>query len=112
RVVGKNADCIVIPIRDLSTNKVVAIQCINPEGKKQTFGPLSGNGFVCGNTLNKSIRWFVVEGWADAISLVFHHYQGNAVAIASCGKGMMERVEQVIADVYKPDLIVIMEDAE
>lgn len=112
RVIGRNADCVIVPIRDIQTDKVVAVQCINPDGKKQTFGTLSGNGFVCGNTLDKSIRWFVCEGWADAVSLVFHHYEGNAAAFAACGKGSMDRLAERVAQVYAPDEIIILEDAE
>ena len=109
-VIGKNADCIVVPIRDLQTDKVVAVQCINPEGKKQTFGPVSSNAFVCGNTISKSLRWFVVEGWADAVSMVFHHYQGNAVALAACGKSMMDAVAKKAAQTYQLNQIILVDD--
>lgn len=112
RVIGRNADCVIVPIRDIQTDKVVAVQCINPDGKKQTFGPLRDNGFVVGNTLDKSIRWFVCEGWADAVSLVFHHYEGNAAAFAACGKGGMDRLAERVAEVYAPNEIIILEDAE
>lgn len=111
RVIGQNADCIIVPARDLHTNRVAAVQCINPEGVKQTFGPISGHGFICGNTLNKSIRWFVVEGWADAVSMVFHHYAGNAVAFAAFGKGSMDKLAEKVVEVYAPDQLVILEDA-
>jgi len=111
RVIGKDADCLIVPIRDISTFKVKAVQCINPLGKKQTFGPASGNGFVCGNTLDLSLPWFVVEGWADAISMVFHHLDGNAVAFAALGKGNMDMLAKKIADIHAPDKIIIWEDA-
>ncbi len=111
RVIGQNADCVIVPIRDLKTNKVAAVQCINAEGKKQTFGALTGNGFICGNTLDKSIRWFVVEGWADAVSMVFHHYDGNAVAFAACGKSSMDKLAEKVVEVYAPDQLIILEDA-
>ncbi len=112
RVIGQNQDCVVVPIRDLLTDKVVAVQCINAAGKKQTFGSISGHGFICGNTLDKSIRWFVVEGWADAVSMVFHHYDGNAVAFAACGKGSMDKLAETVKRVYSPDQIIVVEDAE
>lgn len=111
RVVGKNADCIVIPIRSIATNNIVAVQAINADGNKQSFGPVSGNGIIIGNTLDKTSRWFVVEGWADAISMVFHHYQGDAVAFAACGKSLMTPLAKSIANVYAPDAINIFEDA-
>jgi len=111
RVIGQNADCVIVPIRDLQTDKVAAVQCINTEGKKQTFGPLSGNGFVCGNTLDTSAWWYVVEGWVDAVSMVFHHYKGDAVAFAACGKGSMDKLAEKVAEVYAPDQLIILEDA-
>ena len=111
RVVGQNADCIIVPIRDLNTNKVMAVQCINSRGAKQTFGQLSGNAFICGNTLDQSIRWFVVEGWADAVSMVFHHCDGNAVAMAACGKGSMKKLASRVAEVFAPDSVTVLEDA-
>jgi phage/plasmid primase-like uncharacterized protein len=112
-VVGKKADCIIIPIREFQKFEVVAVQCINREGKKQTFGALKGNGFICGNTKDKTIRWFVVEGWADAISMVFHHYHGNAVAAAALGA---YNVQMVLAErlntVYDPKKIIVIKDKE
>ena len=112
KIIGQNMDCIIVPIRDLSTNAVKGVQCINTDGDKQSFGSLSGNGFICGNTLNKSIRWFVVEGWADAVSMVFHHYKGNAVAMAACGKdAVMETLAERIKEVFAPEKVIIVEDA-
>lgn len=111
KVIGKDADCIIVPVKDMS-GELTAVQCINADGAKQTFGTLSGSGFVTGNTLGKTIRWFVVEGWADAVSLVFHHYKGNACAFAACGKSSMDGLAEVIAEAYAPDRIIILEDAD
>jgi len=111
RVIGKDSDCILIPIRNLRTNEVVAVQAINSQGKKQSFGPFKGHAFVCGNVLDKSLRWFVVEGWADAISLAFHEYKGNACAFAAGGIGNMKSVAQMVVEIYEPDLLILVEDA-
>lgn len=112
RIIGKNTDCILVPIRDLSSGRVVAVQTINPEGKKQTFGPVTGHGLALGNTKNKSIPWYVVEGWADAVSMVFHHHEGDAVAFAAFGLNNMERLAHRVAEIHAPDQIVILEDAK
>jgi putative DNA primase/helicase len=112
QIIGKHADCIIVPIRDIQTDKPVAMQCINPAGEKQTFGPVSGIGLLLGNTLNKSIRWYVCEGWASAYSMVFHHLKGNAVAAAAFGKSNMERLARAIADHYQPDEITILEEVD
>ena len=110
--IGENSDCIIVPIRKIATMEVVAVQCINEKGHKQTFGPVSGNVFFSGNTFDKSTRWFVVEGWADAVSMVHHHYDDNAVAFAAFGKGNMGRLSDEIVKVFSPDTVVIVEDSE
>ncbi len=112
RVVGRNADCIVVPIRDLQTDKAVAVQCINAGGEKQTFGSISGHGFICGNTLDKSMPWYVVEGWATGISMVFHHSNGNACCGVAFGKGNMGTVADVMNDIYQPREIKIAEERD
>lgn len=111
RVVGKDCDCILVPIRNIETSEVVAVQAINAEGKKQTFGPARGNGFICGNTLDQSIDWHIVEGWADAVSLVFHEYGGNACAFAACGINNLDALADRVEQVYQPKRLIIWEDA-
>ncbi len=112
-VVGDSADCLIIPIRNPENFDVVAVQCINSVGKKQTFGPLKGNGFICGNTKDKTIPWFVVEGWADAVSMVFHHYDGNAVAAAAFGAyDVQMALAERLNEVFNPNQIVIIKDKE
>ncbi|CRI67060.1 Zinc-binding domain of primase-helicase family (fragment) [Thiocapsa sp. KS1] len=108
--IGRNADCILIPVRDIRTDAVRAVQAINAAGVKQTFGPIKGHAFVCGNTLNKRIPWFVVEGWADAVSIVFHAHKGNAAAFACMGHHF-DIVAQTVADHFAPSRLVVLEDA-
>ena len=103
KIIGKDADCLIIPIRDIQTEKVQGVQAINPEGKKQTFGNVSGGGLILGNTLDKSIPWYVCEGWASAYSMVFHHLHGNAVCGASFGKSNQDKLARAMADKYAPD---------
>lgn len=97
-------------IRNIQTDKVQGIQCINVEGRKQTFGKLSGGALILGNTLNKTSQWFVAEGWASCVSTVFHH--NKQVCIASFGKGTQRAVAERIADVYQPDAIVILREED
>ena len=112
RIIGRDADCLVIPIKTVADERVVSVQCINIHGRKQTFGPMGEDGcLLLGNTLDRSIPWVVVEGWADAVSLAFHIYRGNAVGICAFGISRMEKVARAVADHYRPDEIVILEDA-
>jgi putative DNA primase/helicase len=112
KIIGSNADCIIIPFWDLAAFDVVAVQCVNAAGAKQSFGPIGGHAFVIGNTLDPSIPWYVCEGWADAVSLCHHVHDGNAVSMAAGGKGNMERVAFIAADVFHPRGIKIIEDAK
>lgn len=111
KIVGDGSDCLVIPIRSMDW-RVIAVQCINTAGAKQTFGPMQDGCLILGNTLDLSIPWVVVEGWADAVSIVFHIYKGDAVGICAFGKSRMERIAQAVADHYQPKRITILEDAE
>jgi len=112
RVVGQNADCLVIPIRNIETNKLVGLQCVNERGVKQTFGQVSGHGLLLGNTLDKNLHWFVAEGWASSYSMVFHHYGGNACCTASFGKGNLDTVAHKLAEAYAPREIVILRERD
>ena len=47
--IGKMADCIVIPIRNIKTDKVQGVECINANGKKQAFGQKSEGALILGN---------------------------------------------------------------
>jgi len=111
KIVGNRADCLIVPIRSMDW-RVIAVQAINASGAKQTFGPLGDDGcLILGNTLDRSIPWVIVEGWADAVSVAFHIYKGNAVAAAAFGVKRMDRIARAIADHYQPDEVVILEDA-
>ena len=112
KIIGRDSDCLIVPIRNSQTDKVQGVQCINAEGKKQTFGTVSGGGLLLGNTLDKSIRWYVAEGWASAYSMVFHHHHGNAVCAAAFGKSNLDKLAQAIADKYAPDCITILEEVD
>jgi len=106
--IGMNADCIIAPIRNIRTDKVQGVQCINSGGVKQTFGAVSGGALLLGNTLDKSLTWYVCEGWASAYSMVFHHQNGNGVCACSFGKGSQQKVAELISEAYQPDKIVIL----
>jgi putative DNA primase/helicase len=110
RVVGTDADCLLVPIRDIATDAVCAVQAINATGEKQTFGPIKGRALIVGNTLNRSIPWYVCEGWADAVSLVFHKHKGNAAAFGVMGSHFDVVVGEVIRH-YAPLSLVTLRDA-
>ena len=59
KLVGKDADCIIIPVRNIEGTKVQGVQCINEDGIKQSFGSISGGSLLLGNTLNRNATWIV-----------------------------------------------------
>ena len=113
-IIGKRADCLIIPIREQGVGKVKAVECINPQGGKQTFGPKSGGYLLLGNTLDKSIPWYVTEGWASAYSMVWHwpnpdgSKHDNSVCAVSFGKANLDNCAKQIAEHHVPDSITIM----
>ncbi len=112
RVVGRDADCILVPIRADAVGRVQAVQAINVEGRKQTFGPVNGGCLVLGNTLHKRIEWFVAEGWASAYSVVFHHRRGHAVCACSFGKHNMMATAEILARVFGPAEIRVLQEQD
>ena len=109
-LIGKDADCIIVPIRNIVTNKVQGVQCIVSSENKQNFGPVSGGALILGNTLDKSLTWYVCEGWASAVSMVFHHLHGNGVCASSFGKSNQRKVAELMAEVHQPKEIIILEE--
>ena len=68
KLIGRGADCVIVPIRTDGVGKLQGVQCINADGIKQTFGAVNGGCLVLGNILNKNLPWYVAEGWASAFS--------------------------------------------
>ena len=111
-IIETNADCIIVPIRTIETNKVQGVQCINTEGRKQTFGSVSGGALILGNTLDKSLPWYVAEGWATAVAMVFHHQNGNGVCAVSFGKTNQQNVAELIDKTLKPKEVIILKEQD
>lgn len=112
RIVGRDADCVLVPIRDIQSGQVFAVQAINPDGAKQTFGPLKGHGLLIGNTLDKRIPWYVAEGWATAVSMVFHHHRGNACCGVAFGKSNLDTLADVIEAAFAPDVLNVLREVD
>ncbi|MDA7727182.1 PriCT-2 domain-containing protein [Pseudomonadales bacterium] len=110
KLIGNNSDCIIVPVRNIEATEVQGVQCINRSGIKQSFGSISGGTLILGNTLKLKAEWFVAEGWASAVSTVFHHQKD--VCACAFGKWNMEKVANQISAFYSPDQIVILKEQD
>ena len=110
KLIGQDSDCVIVPVRNIEATEVQGAQCINTIGIKQSFGDISGGCLLLGNTLNLGAEWFVAEGWASAVSTVFHHQK--EVCACAFGKGNMEKVAKQIAAHYSPDQIIILKEQD
>jgi putative DNA primase/helicase len=110
RLVGKHADCLIVPISNIETDKVRGVECINGQGVKQTFGKKSGGALILGNSLQKKDPWYILEGWASTYSTVFHHNKHTAVC--SFGKGSQDSVAHEINRIYNPDEVIILREVD
>lgn len=89
-VVGMGADCIIVPLKSPGGTfkgvEVIGAPVWDAEKQKhstpkQTFG--SKGCLILGNTLDKSLPVYIVEGFADAVSI--WRMKGNVVAVAVFG---------------------------
>lgn len=81
RVIGRDADCLIVPNRNWD-GAVIGVECINSEGKKQTFG--SKGILILGHPEGARII-HVCEGWATmwACFQLFPRPHGGVVAFGS-----------------------------
>ncbi len=112
RLIGRGSDCVIVPIRTDSVGTLQGVQCINARGIKQTFGKIAGGCLVLGNTLDRAIPWYVAEGWASAVSVVFHHNNGNAVCAAAFGKHNLRASAEMLGEIFEPDLITVLAECD
>lgn len=106
KLVGRDADCLIVPQRTLK-DELIGVECINPEGIKQTFG--RKGVLVLGNTLDKSLPIYVVEGWADGVA-TWKHF-GNVVVTVVFGIGRQDRVAESLHAKRPNREIVVVRDA-
>ncbi len=107
-IIGECADCLVVPIRSIRSGKIQGVECIAPEGENETFGCVDGGALILGNSMAKESTWYLVKGWASAVSIVFHHNQ--QVAVCSFGEASQVSIAQQISRTYSPDEIVILRE--
>ena len=80
KLIGKNTDCIIVPMRTIK-GALTGVECIDLLGTKQTFG--KKGLLMLGNDLDTTLPIFIVEGWADAVAS--WKAFGNVLVIAVFG---------------------------
>lgn len=110
KLLGRETDCLVIPIFSIESGQVQGVECVNRDGVKQSFGVKSGGAYILGNSLQKRDPWYVLEGYASAYSTVFH--LGKHTAVCSFGKASQNNVALEIYKVFNPDEIVILRESD
>ena len=103
RLIGKDGDCLIVPLRALQGG-LIGVECINPEGVKQSFG--KKGVLTLGNSLDKTLPIYVVEGWADAVSawMLF----GDVVVVSVFGLGKQDKVaDQLLARNPERHIIIV-----
>ena len=108
--IGENSDCLIIPIYDLQTDSLQGVQCINPEGIKQSFGCVKGGALILGNNLRHDATWAMAEGWASAVSCV--HWLGYDCAVCSFGKNRFDEVFHLTSKRFAPTKIQVMGETD
>ena len=109
-VVGADADCIIVPVRTIPNRQLQGVECINAEGKKQTFGKKLGGCFMFGDERQQDCCWYVHEGWASAA--VSFRYHGARVSVCAFGKSQLDSVAKALADTYQPEEIKVMREQD
>ena len=103
-------DCIVVPIYRIGELTLQGVECINAEGRKQTFGKKLGGCFMFGDERQQDCCWYVHEGWASAA--VSFRYHGARVSVCAFGKSQLDSVAKALADTYQPEEIKVMREQD
>ena len=105
RLIGKEADCLIVPQRTLN-DELIGVECINSEGVKQSFG--KKGCLVLGNTLDKTLSIYIVEGWADGVAT--WSYFGNVVVVVVFGIGRQAKLADSLNLARPSREIIIVRD--
>lgn len=109
-LLGKNADCVLIPIREHGVGEVIAVQAINSDGRKQSFGTIAAGYLLLGDERDLKSLWVCCEGWATAHAA--RKAVRQSVVLISFGKGRQRKVAELAAARYQPERIDICSESD
>lgn len=105
-LIGRDVEVLLLPLRIDGVGAVSAVQAINADGVKQTFGPMDSTFLFLGNEHDKEARWLVVEGWATGFA--YSHTWSRTNICVAFGKARLERIAKRAAEIYRPQEIIIL----
>ena len=92
RILGKDADCIIVPMRTWD-GELIGVECINADGAKQTFGK---KGLLLLGHPEGAEQIHVCEGWATAYALA-QMFPFNYACVVAFGSKVMETAQQALS---------------
>tara|TARA_R110002072_G_scaffold302386_1_gene484997 strand:- start:116 stop:697 length:582 start_codon:yes stop_codon:yes gene_type:complete len=101
KLIGKDADCIIVPNRDWE-GQLVGVECINADGVKQTFG--SKGLLILGNP-EDALRVNVCEGWATAWALS-QLFPERFACIVAFGKSKLDKYADTASKRYWCSIVI------
>ena len=114
KIIGRDADCIVVPIRD-PDGDLVAVEVLSehrdPAGKflRQSFGPKRNGWLTLGNDLDTAIPRYVCEGWATGAKML--EFLGNCCVYVAFGAGRMQAVATEVERRWPGSTVAICAEA-
>lgn len=115
RLIGQDADCIIVPIRT-PAGELVAVEVLSasrdPAGKflRQSFGPKRDGFLVLGNDLDPRLPRYVVEGWATGAKLL-EYMGGNCAVYVAFGAGRLRPVAEAVERHWPGSEVIICTEA-
>ena len=115
RLIGQEADCIVVPVRH-PDGVLVAVECLSahqdPAGKflRQSFGPKSQGWLTLGNDLDPDLPRYVVEGWATGAKML-EHLGGHCAVYVAFGAARLRAVAEAIEGRSPGRSVIICQEA-
>ena len=115
RLIGKDADCIIVPVSS-PDGVLVAVEALSENrdanGKflRQSFGQKSAGWLVLGNDLDPNLPRYVVEGWATGAKML-EHLGGHCAVYVAFGAARLRAVAEAIEGRSPGRAVIICQEA-
>lgn len=107
KIVGRDADCIIVPMRDWE-GRVAGVECVNPNGLKQTFGR---KGYLILGFPEAASHVHIAEGWGTMWGLA-QMFPEQFAGIVVFGKHALDRAAEEASKRYAGRVIIHCEQGK